>query len=353
VAVFAYCTQHLFKKTYLKYLWCIACYIVLAAWSNLGWTQLPVSESISMSLFLLWLATYIYLENKKSTLLLIFNLFVLTLLFFSRDNMPYLILCIYVLHLGIKLVLKQKITRTFVSLCFAILVFMVHNKSVTNGERHRLPLVNTIVVRIVSQPEYLNWFKDQGMPMAEILKRNFPNINPDDESHIKVYNMYPDSSYKPFFDWVNRDGKSKYIKFMLTHFSYLLLLEEDWSKMDKKLFFDNSFYFGEMRGYSAVFPSKLFLFPPDSLLVLFILAIPLLFVSRTHLLNFILLIFSLAAMLLINYNSDTFEVGRHMYLNFFIRELLGFLLIFFILDNLAAYPKIGVYLKKRFPNLIT
>lgn len=338
VAVFAFCTHFLFKKRILKYCWSITCYIVLSAWASSGWNELILSESIGQSLLLFWLATFIFYENTKSTPILILNYLTLILLFFSRDNVPYLILLIYLFHFSIKFILKQNYKPALISLVFVALLFTAHNKSVLDGHRHRLPLINTMVTRIVSNEKYLAWFKKEGMPMTTELKNNFVNVNPDDLSRAKVYRLYEDSTYTPFFNWLLLNGKPAYIKFMITHPSYTFLLHENGDAISKKIFPDAGEYCGPMKGFPAVFPGKLFFFPPESLFILLLIVLLILLRSRIYFFNFIQLIIAIMAMLLINYNSDSFEVGRHMYLNLFIRELSGFFMVLFILDNLKDLP---------------
>jgi hypothetical protein len=211
--------------------------------------------------------------------------------------------------------------------------FVIHNKSVEIGFRYKLPLTNTIIIRILPNQQYTTWFKSEGMPMIDDLKANLSNVNPLDESKVKVYNMYNDQKYEPFFNWIKSKGKKTYIKFMLSHPSYFFLCKEDWKLMINKLFADNRFYYGNTTGYTNIIYYLVLLL--DKWLMLGLI-IPIFFFirkNRNHLFYFSLALFSFLVMILLNYNADTFELGRHMYYNIFILRVLIVINGLLILEN--------------------
>lgn len=337
VAFFSYSVSTIFKKNSLKYIWLLSCYLIFSNWENLGWTQTLLSESLGLSFFLLWLGSFILIENKKSNMVISFHIICLLLLSFTRDNMPYFILAFYTCNLILKLFLKEKIVFASVIVFIAAIIFFVHNKSVKDGNRYRLPVTNTIITRILPNDNYFTWFKEKGMPQADSLKKNFVNINPMDESRIRVYNMYNDSTYKPFFNWVITQGKSTYIEFMLTHLDYFFLIHENNSELDYILFYDSGLYIGPPMNYSEKTFSILHGINPANLLVLLFPICLLLFRARKIFLRFFSLTFVFLIMVLLNYNADTFEVGRHMYLNHCILYLLALIGILLIVDNPECY----------------
>jgi hypothetical protein len=89
------------------------------------------------------------------------------------------------------------------------------------GKRHVFPLINVICERILTNPERLEWFKDQGMPVND---------------HIMAFEGMVASSYdwalfsgKPeyaaFMEWVEKSGKFVYASYLVTHPGYTLSAE--------------------------------------------------------------------------------------------------------------------------------
>jgi hypothetical protein len=337
VSFFSYCGTVLFTKYFLKYIWVICSFLVLGSWANLGWTQVLLSESLGLSFFLIWLGSFILLKKTWSTPILVLHILFLILTAFSRDNLPYFLLVFYASDIAVRFLLKEGIKFPVTAFLITASIFFIQNRLSQIGGRHRLPLTNTIITRIVPHKNYLNWFKEKGLPMTDSLQKNFSNINPEDESRVKVYGLYSDTAYKPFFNWILTEGKSTYIKFILTHPRYFFMLDEDMSAMNRKLFADNTFYYNTTPGYSLILSRAFPLFTPLLLLILLVLLVPVLIKSKTKLIRFMQLIICFLLMILLNYNADTFEVGRHMYLNHFIAEMLGVCIILLIIDNYKNY----------------
>lgn len=337
VTFFSFCVSFIFKKDRLKYIWLFCSYLILANWENLGWSQTLLSESLGLSFFLLWLGSFVLYENKRTIFIMLAHFFFLILLSFSRDNMPYFVVVFYSGYFVLKLFIKERKTFAFTTLSISIIIFIIHSRSVEIGERHRLPLTNTIITRIIPNESYTAWFKHEGMPMTDSLKKNFKNIDPLNDSKVKVYNMYTDTSYNQFFDWAVHKGKSTYIKFMLTHLDYFFLVHEDWSKMNGKLFANNSFYYGGVFGYTILVSYITLLFNNSLFLVLLLPILILLYKIGTAFPYFLFSVIIFLIMILLNYNADTFEVGRHMYLNSCILELVVISGVLLIFDNSEKY----------------
>lgn len=348
VAIFAGGTQKIFKNIWIKYSWILACYVVFAAWASLRWTGVLLSESLGISVFIIWISFFVAYEATRKKKWLLLSLIIIPILFFTRDNFSYLVCLIYVVSLIKNILIKKILKGTAILLVYSLAFFLIHNHSVKVGKRDRLPLINSLLARIAQHPDYLNWYKERGVPMYDSISLNFKGINADDPyQRNKVYKVYENINYKALNDWINKNGRTIYFQFMLSHPSYFFLTREEWNDAMRNNIFPEEieYYTGPRQGYSKFFPGKLFLFPPLSLLILFIICAQVFFLRKEHWMSFIILIIVLALMFFMTYNSDAFEIGRHMYMNLFIRELLGFLFLFYFLDNYYLNAKLKKIVK--------
>ncbi len=259
-----------------------------------------------------------------------FHLIIIILFSFTRDSWPYLLILLYGM-LGIyALTMKRKMVKySLLFLLVSISIFFVQQHSAEKGQRYRLPITNNILLRIVPNEEYLEWFTSRGMPQSERLKDEFSNIT----DRVQIYQIYNDSSYINFFEWAVNDGKSLYTKFLISHPSYALLLKE--SRQDRSRIFAHDFgYIGDPQGWSRI--SKP-LFPLFNLLAVLVLSGILLFLflkeSRFILLFpvFLLVLFTFNAFLL--YLADALEVERHLFFTQVMIQFIGILGVSLIADS--------------------
>ncbi len=305
-------------------------------WSIVGWTENILSESLSMSFMFLWFTVILYYYKKQSLFSFFILVFITFLFSFTRDTWPYIILLFSLINLLlVKFNGKNLLKQSAIFLLFSVSVFFIQNYTASRGERYKLPVFNSIAERVSKKDEYLLWFKNEGMPLADKLKADFKNINIDDEENRQiVYSKYDDSEYKPLFNWIVKDGKKVYQKFLLTHWSCFFLSDQD-SEQKNRIFCSN------LQGYTKK-PEGFFLnadatFPYFSFLscVIFItLALVLILLKRDVIFLFpISLAILFTANALISYNADALEVKRHLFITQIVLEFICLTSLFLILDN--------------------
>lgn len=244
--------------------------------------------------------------------------------------------------------------KYFTLFALSLILFFVQQHTAKTGKRYRLPVLNNIVYRILPNADYTNWFKNEGLPCLTELKNEYSN--PAD--YKAIYPLYlNDSTYKELHEWASEKGNTVYMKFLLTHPSQLLLLNETEEDL-KRIFAYDIGYAGEKQGLSRV---SFFIFPlfnPISLILLIGFYCYLCF--KDHSINWVFptitaLICLENAFLL--YNADALEVERHLFFTNILIQFIGLLVTIFILDSpyfvnvmQTMYQNILDAFRKKAPN---
>ncbi len=318
------------RNIYSKILFVVFWYFLMSWWNILGWTHMLLSESLSISFLFIWIASFLLLLHKKSVYTFSFHLLVTLLFSFTRDSWPYVLVLFYILYTLISIKWQKRYLHYMIGLIvFSSIVFIVQQKSAQIGHRHRLPVINNIVFRILPNDEYLQWFSDKGMPSAEALKESYSIM----DNWKDVYPLYNDTSYVEFGEWAGNEGKNVYAEFLLTHPSFLFLLEDNPEDIKRMLSY-NFGYTGSCKGYSCISQS---FFPFFSLISILILNVFLLFlfIKEKRVVwifpTVLMIIFAFNAFLL--YTADSLEQERHLFITNIMIQFLGILLVAFILDS--------------------
>ena len=319
-----------FKKTQTKIIFAISWYLLMSWWNILGWTHMLLSESLSMSFTFLWLASFLLVFHKRTLITTIIHV-VLTILFsFTRDSWPYILIVFYGMFTLIAIVWDQKMLQKSVFfLLLSASIFLVQQKSAQIGQRYRLPIMNNIVFRILPNEAYLQWFSDRGMPCIDLLQKKYSKL----DAYEKIYPLYTDSTVSKFSEWAGKEGRPLYTKFILTHPSYLFLLNEKPSDLNRIFAYDIG-YTDEVRGYSLI---SQYVFPFFNTVILLLLNVLLiyLFIKEKRLIwllpSVLIAIFMFNAFLL--YIADSMEVERHLFVTNIMIQFIGILTVSFILDS--------------------
>lgn len=343
--LFCYVILLFFKKEQSKLVFVILWYLLMSWWNILGWTHTLLSESLSISFMFLWIASFLWLYHKRTVTSITFHILITILFSFTRDSWPYILVLFYGIFAIIAIKWERKILVSVTSLLIiSCLVFAVQQKSAQIGQRYRLPIMNNIVFRILPNEAYLEWFSEKGMPCIDQLKSQYSNL--DDSK--KIYSLYNDSTFSAFSDWVAKDGKSIYTKFLITHPSNILLLHEK-SEDLKRIFAYNIGYTGDMKGYSKI---SQFIFPLFNTLTILLLNafLVFLFIKEKKLIwlfpSVMIVIFTANAFLL--YFADSMEVERHLFITNIVIQFVGILLVSFIIDS-EYFNNIMNKLKNKYP----
>jgi hypothetical protein len=299
------------------------------------WDPLVLSDSLSLSLLALFLAACIWLLRdwkwyKVVALALLGSLLVLT-----RDSYAYLLLLAGLGLLPLIFVTAHRGRVVLVSSIF-LFIFIVSSALATAGNRWYVPFLMTLGLRILPNPEYVDYFAERGMPLSEaLMERAGKPIHTDD---LAILN---DPRLEEFRSWVKTSGRNAYIRFMW-HFK-----ADTFQNPLKRseVIFNPDVYYYTATGFRPILTNQRLselLYPTrfGLLTVLFanFLAAALLFPALQYrqwlwILPLMLILFSYPQAVLI-WNADANDVARHsLYHNLELR--LGvWMLIFFVLDYL-------------------
>ena len=306
-------------------------YLFQAWWNILGWSILLLSESLSISLLICWIASFLLFYKKRKNYQLILHMIIMVLFSFTRDNVPYFLLSFYFFTGFLSYFINRKRFQVLFGFLFlTIILFFIQQHSAQVGQRYRLPLLNTIIIRILPNADYVQWFSDKGMPCIDELIENYSGLNYKDRA---IYALYNDSRFDDLFEWINKSGKNVYMKFLITHPRYSLLLEENIQSL-KRIFSYNLDYTGKIRQYAWM---SQYIFPVFSFIGLIIYNISLiyLFLKKKKLVFLIPVVLTVSYFLntILIYNADSLEVERHMFITGIMIQILGILSVSIILDT--------------------
>ena len=324
-------TLYLTKNTY-KYAFIALIIIWALSWNMLGWVNIILSESISTSLFFIWISSFLLLQKKPFLLYSAFHIITLFLLIFSKDSWAIPLMSFYSLFAILSYFLYKNVFKKSliaVAVCFSFL--LLNNVTATNGARHRTPLLNSIVLRVMPQEEYFNWFIERGMPQGELLKTNYQHTS---EHFQNIYPLYKDPAFYELRKWIVTEGKGYYIKFLITHPSYLFMLNETKDDLRAVISKDYHTYIGGPKSISNVINTfspfltnfLMYVFPLLTLLVAYVAIKKRAFLSIT----LSCLMTMSISYLLISYNGDNVEIERHLYPMHVIIECSSIIAIFLI-----------------------
>jgi hypothetical protein len=331
----AYALMLIVNRSWIRYLMLFSVYLLMSWWNILGWTAQLLSESLSMSLLFCWIASFLLVWKKKTLFFILFHVLVTVLFSFTRDTWPYIILLFYFL-VSVYTALSRRsfFVKSIFLLTCSVILFFIQLNTARVGHRHRLPLINTIAVRILSNPDFTAWFLINGMPDVKTLHPIYRRVDVTvDSDRHKIWDLYWNRNYKEFSDWTVNKGRMVYTKFMLSHPSYFFLFHETKQQI-QRIFAYNLWYTPDIRGYSRLSEPVFPLFRPFSASLFCILLVILFFRKREPVLLFpVLLWLIFFAHVFISYNADALEVERHLFITMIAVQLIGIISLGLILDH--------------------
>ncbi|MCW3076244.1 MAG: hypothetical protein JWO32_853 [Bacteroidetes bacterium] len=285
-------------------------------WPIAGWVNIHLSESISLSLMFAWMASFIFYLKKGTWKYLILNLLIAFFFSFTRDSWPYSLLVVYGLLFIFSLIKKENRLAGTIAFVFIVILFFFQNFTSVQGVRYRLPVFNSITGRVSKSPEHLDWFRAHGMPKAQQVHRDFSKIDIEVfESTKFLFSQYSDTTYASLFNWIEKDGKNVYTRFLLTHPAYTFLLNETGSKRAKIFHQDLHNYIGKPQGFFANAYNFFSLFGPCLAGTVTVACLFLYFKKNKSLslLTAPLILMFAAFNIIIIYNADALESERHLF----------------------------------------
>ncbi len=225
-----------------------------------GWDVVLLTESVSISLMALFLATWFWLLRRWSWGKVTILSLVAFLWAFTRDTNGWILLMIAglifigVLFFGVR-------RRYLVLAVIFVLLFTLSNLSADTGHRWVFPFQNVLAKRILTDKEALEFFMaDCGMPVTpELLNLAGGFANSGDRA------FYNDPALEPYRTWMQASGKSCYVRWLFSR--PLLSLREPWADFASLLAFENISTFYPQR-YEPLLPwyAERLLYPQDALL---------------------------------------------------------------------------------------
>ncbi|MEK6276667.1 MAG: hypothetical protein AABM29_01450 [Actinomycetota bacterium] len=180
------------------------------------WDPDLLSESISISLTAALAASWLLLLRDPTGFRVALMLAIAAAWTWARDPHPYLLLLLAAVVAASLLVGGRKRVRVvIVAGLVAISAAGILSASV-GYPRWQYPLQNVIVLRISADPEALEYFEDEGMPVT----RRFVKLTRSyRETDIDPF-LYPVDPVEPlmgFQYWFQEEGRGPYARFLLTH----------------------------------------------------------------------------------------------------------------------------------------
>jgi len=199
------------------------------------WDYLIISESVSISLMVLFIASSILLLEKWNALRISFLVVISILLVGARENFAYWLLMIG-FSLLILLLVKKHIKRVLVISVFFILLFLISDSLASASLRWYFPLLNTISIRILPHEEHTAYLEKLGMPVTDaLLERRGLALHQGNPTMIE------DPELEPFREWIKSEGKQAYIKFLWFYKAELL---QDWTQEIETVLVPDFYFYG-------------------------------------------------------------------------------------------------------------
>ena len=305
------------------------------------WDALILGDSLALSLLALFLASSLWLLAEWQTYRFILLVISSILLALVRDTYAYFLLMAGAGLLTFIFFTRQRRRVLMVSGLFFSL-FLAVNMLAAMGMRWYLPLLMTVGLRILPNPEYVAYFEAHGMPVSDlVMERAGKPIQADN-----VALLY-DPVLEKFRLWVKENGRSEFIKFLW--FFKADSLQNPIREVD--LVFNPDVYYYAATGFRPIlrdvrlnellYPTRFGILA--SFLANIIAAIMLYpaFRYRNHLwtvpLMLILLSYPQAVLI---WNADANDIARHSVYHVIMLRLGFWLLILFGLDFFFAQVKI-------------
>lgn len=215
---FAYSLSSLVKNKSLKI---IIFYVILLSMfgrSTYIFNMHLLSDSIALSLLLLWYSFIIHLPKiKKSAFLFLFFTLFTFILASTRDTQVFMILFAAPLFLNMPLPRYEKI------LFITIIFYMSVACQLNAVHRHRTNMLNIITGVILSDPEKRDFFVKRGMPVDEKLFSDPEVVKHWDFTTLRFAPIHKanEKVEKVLLDFLGK-AQGIYAHYLLTHPTYVL-----------------------------------------------------------------------------------------------------------------------------------
>ena len=224
-----------------------------------GWDVVMLTESLSVSLMVLFLAAWLWLLRSWSWGKVVALSLVAFPWAFTRDTNGWILLMIAgLILLG---VFFFKARRRYLAVAFVfVLIFALSNLSANWGHRWVFPFQNVLAQRILPDQRAVAFFADCGMPVTpQLLDLAGGFANSEDRA------FYLDPALESYRTWLYANGKSCYMRWLFSR--PLTSLREPWTDFARLLTFEDVSAFYPQR-YEPLLPwyAERILYPRDAVL---------------------------------------------------------------------------------------
>ncbi|HEY2333314.1 MAG TPA: hypothetical protein VGH94_15460, partial [Acidimicrobiales bacterium] len=175
-----------------------------------NWDTTMLSESLALSSTALLIAAFLRFSRKPSAGAVAFVAVASVLWVFTRQTsllIDWLVVASAAVALIVTVVRRRTVPRTgavLVGVLFVVAVMATISYG-RNDEVRRFNLAMVVGARVVTDAEALHWFRGHGMPLPDTVIPGFP-VAPE-----------PLLADPAFASWVDRDGLSTYVQFLVEH----------------------------------------------------------------------------------------------------------------------------------------
>ncbi|GAB4504122.1 MAG: hypothetical protein Fur0043_11150 [Anaerolineales bacterium] len=174
-----------------------------------GWDLVMLTESLALSLLALFIAAWLWLLKGWRWWKVIALIGVSFLWAFCRDTNAWLLLMLAGIILLTILFFGGNRRLLALSLAFTLL-FALNDFAANKGQRWVFPFQNILAERILTDPGALTFFSNCGMPITPALMQLA-----DSHAGSAERAFYEDPALESYRAWLNTDGKSCYMRFLL------------------------------------------------------------------------------------------------------------------------------------------
>lgn len=227
-----------------------------------GWDFVMMTESLSLSFFILFIVCGIWLLQEWKIYKVIILSVIAFIFAFTRDTNAY-ILAMLGGMLILAVILRWVKPQTLIVAGVFLTIFFINNLSADVSQRWTFPFINVVGKRVLPYTSMILSFKSCGMPVTpQLLELAGLYANGYDRAFLD------DPALEDFRAWVAEDGKSCYMKWLVTN--PVISLGQTLDEFNTLIYFEDvNKYFS--RRYVDLLPSRLerLLYPVHGVVWLF------------------------------------------------------------------------------------
>lgn len=305
-----------------------------------GWDFVMMTESLSLSFFVLFIACAIWLLHEWKIYKVLILSVIAFIFAFTRDTNAYL-LAMFAGILLLAVLFRWVRPQALIVAGIFLAIFLVNNLGADVSQRWTFPFINIVGKRVLPYAAMNQAFQSCGMPLTpELLDLAGLYANGYDRAFLD------DPALEDFRAWVAEDGKSCYMKWLVTN--PMVSVSQALGEFNGLIYFEDvNKYFS--RAYVDLLPSRLerLLYPVHG--VAWLLAGLTLFAliaihkkawnANSLWAVYIMLCLTIFPHLFITWHGDSMAVDRHALSVGLQLALTFWLLIFLLLDRYMISQK--------------